>query len=24
VPELAGGWKEWAARFATQGSAAGA
>jgi MOSC domain-containing protein YiiM len=24
VPELAGGWREWAARFATQGSAAGA
>jgi len=24
VPELAGGWKEWAARFATEGSAAGA
>ena len=23
VPELAGSWKEWAARFATQGSAAG-
>ena len=23
VPELAGGWKEWAARLATEGSAAG-
>ena len=23
VPELAGSWKQWAARFATEGSAAG-